>query len=106
MPGLICSMLDDTIVQKAPTVPSYCEHSFVTWSAPVRTVDCPLLSCAELALAAIPATAIVTSRIRLRFMTLLHVQDPCGRRGAPPQPRSARTARRLFRSRLGRHPRS
>src|SRR6187431_501481 len=28
--------LDEVIVQKEPARPVYCEHSFVTWSSPVR----------------------------------------------------------------------
>ena len=45
-------MFEDVIVQNEPAVPSYCEHSFVTWRAPLRSVEL-----AEPAVATTPAAA-------------------------------------------------
>jgi len=36
MPALIQGMFEDVIVQNEPAAPVYCEHSFVTYSAPAR----------------------------------------------------------------------
>jgi hypothetical protein len=35
---LIALRFEDVIVQNDPAGPSYCEHSFVTWRAPLRGV--------------------------------------------------------------------
>jgi hypothetical protein len=38
-PTLISGIFEDVIVQNEPAAPVYCEHSFVTWSAPFWPED-------------------------------------------------------------------
>ena len=38
-PTSISGRFEDVIVQKSPARPQYSEHSFVTWSAPLRGKD-------------------------------------------------------------------
>src|SRR6266513_731314 len=44
VPTLMALRFEDVIVQKPPASRVYCEHSFVTWSAPLRRELPPSLS--------------------------------------------------------------
>src|SRR5213080_4064398 len=46
VPTLMALRFEDVIVQKPPARRVYCEHSFVTWSAPLRGELPPSLSSA------------------------------------------------------------
>src|SRR5262245_3607619 len=61
-------MFDDVIVQKPPAWKLYSEHSFVTWSAPLRAAGV-----AEPAAATIPPAAIANTSAKARFTDLLGV---------------------------------
>jgi hypothetical protein len=64
-------MFADTIVQKDPTVPLYCEHSFVTCKRPLVGVDL-----AEPAVAANPAAATTKMSAKMLFITILLSRCP------------------------------
>jgi len=53
-PTSIAARLEDVIVQNVPFVPSYCEHSYVTWRVPIRVEDAAAEAASPGAVAARP----------------------------------------------------